>query len=92
MKRILPLLLLLCLPAFARQDVSLNGAWQVALTLDGQPIGTLNLTAKELRFYNVAFMARAGAHTLKAEFVNDDVPQPEDRNLWLERLEFSSVN
>jgi hypothetical protein len=64
---------------------------QVAVSVDGQEVATVNLTGEGWRYYSVRTRLEAGQHTLRLLFTNDYYKPPEDRNLMLRGLTLAPV-
>ena len=58
-----------------------------AVTVDGQPAGQVELRTDGWRGYPLAVDFAAGPHDLRLTFTNDEWSPPEDRNLWIGRIE-----
>ncbi len=60
----------------------------VVLDMGGAEIGRVEIKSDDWAPHSLAVDLPQGEKTLRLRFINDDAPAPEDRNLWLERLEF----
>ncbi len=59
----------------------------VALEIDGAPSGQFEVKSEDWRSYPLTVDLPAGAHQLKLIYTNDEYAPPEDRNLWIERMD-----
>jgi len=60
---------------------------RVALAIDGQPAGEVELKAASWRGFPLEVALTPGVHEIALTFTNDLYQPPEDRNVWLDRLE-----
>lgn len=60
----------------------------VALELDGKELGRVEIRSDDWGPHLLRAELPAGEHLLRLRFLNDLWRPPEDRNLWLDRLEF----
>lgn len=63
----------------------------IAVEVDGQPVGQVELKSDNWRGYPLPVTLTAGAHDLKLIFANDMWAPPEDRNLWISRIEVTAA-
>ncbi len=63
----------------------------IALSVDGQEQTRIEIKSDNFSWHEGTVNLPEGEHTLRITFTNDNAPAPEDRNLWLDRLEFSSA-
>jgi len=63
----------------------------VAVNLDGKPLGNLQVANREPAPFAIIGQAEAGPHVLRLSFDNDayDPQKGEDRNLWLDKFFFA---
>lgn len=64
----------------------------IAVDLDGQAVGQVELKSDGWRGYTLPVDLAAGRHDLKLSFTNDLFSGGQDRNLWIARVEFSAGN
>jgi hypothetical protein len=62
----------------------------IAVELDGQPVGQIELKSDGWRGYPLPMELTQGKHELKLTFTNDAQIPPEDRNLWIGQVEFGA--
>jgi len=60
----------------------------IAVALDGQALGQVELKGDGWRAYTLPVDLTAGRHELKLSFTNDLFAGGQDRNLWIARVEF----
>ncbi|MFQ6133773.1 MAG: carbohydrate-binding domain-containing protein, partial [Armatimonadota bacterium] len=60
----------------------------VEVQLDGRDVGSVQLASTGWQGYPLTITLTEGDHTITLSFTNDLHQPPEDRNLWLDRLEF----
>ncbi len=64
------------------------GAWPLLVVrLGGKEVGRVGIDAPTRRGYDLPIRIGPGTRTLQLEFVNDLCRPPEDRNIWLDRIE-----
>lgn len=64
----------------------------VAIDVDGREIGRVEIKSDDWQGHEIAVELPSGAHRLRLRFANDNAAPPEDRNLWLDRLEFARLD
>ena len=65
-----------------------GGVWPaMAVSVDQQMGPAQEVRSKEFQDYTFRVAVPAGVHTVAAAFLNDAVAPPEDRNLYLDRIE-----
>jgi hypothetical protein len=63
----------------------------IALELDGREVGRVEIKSDDWAPHLLTAVLPAGEHTLRVRFLNDLWRPPEDRNLWLDKLEFERM-
>jgi hypothetical protein len=53
-------------------------------------LGRVEIKSNDWAAHEMEVLLPPGESTLRLRFINDDAPAPEDRNLWLDRLEFEA--
>ena len=78
--------------AVLASGTSVKGVYPVCeVSLDGKPVGTVQLVGEGWQEYAVEAEVGAGRHTLGLAFVNDAWEPPEDRNLLIDRVTLAPV-
>ncbi len=63
----------------------------VRLEIDGERIGEVECKGEEWSPHSVVGHLPVGRHKFRLSFINDEWKPPEDRNLWIARVEFEDV-
>ncbi|MBN2133129.1 MAG: hypothetical protein JW741_26750, partial [Sedimentisphaerales bacterium] len=63
----------------------------VVVTLDGNELGRVECTGRESGEHAITANLPEGDAVLRLAFINDYYDPPEDRNLWLDRVEFEAL-
>ncbi|MEA3366373.1 MAG: carbohydrate-binding domain-containing protein, partial [Candidatus Hydrogenedentes bacterium] len=64
----------------------------VVVTLDGKELGRVECIGAEWGEHAIVADLAEGDAVLRLAFINDYYEPPEDRNLWLDRVEFQLVD
>ncbi|MFO1476471.1 MAG: carbohydrate-binding domain-containing protein [Verrucomicrobiota bacterium] len=65
------------------------GGWpQLSLKIDGRAMDTVTVPSPQLAWYSLSADLTAGTHELELSYDNDAYAPPEDRNLYLEQVQW----
>jgi hypothetical protein len=63
----------------------------VTLEIDKKEVGRLECKGEEWSPHSLIVRLPAGKHNFRLSFINDEWKPPEDRNLWISRVEFEEL-
>jgi len=63
----------------------------VKLEIDGKELGEVECKGEDWSPHSIVAHLPAGKHILRLSFINDEWNPPEDRNLWIARVEFEEL-
>jgi len=63
----------------------------VKLEIDGEELGEVECKGEEWSPHSIVAHLPAGKHNFRLSFINDEWNPPEDRNLWIARVEFEEL-
>lgn len=62
----------------------------LAVAIDGRPVGEVELKASTWQGFPLVVLLTQGEHEIAVSFINDLYKPPQDRNVWLDRIQIYS--